>query len=63
MKSCPFCGKNVARAARYKEIRDDDVVGGRIVICDFKKGGCGSATGWHRTEQQAIKAWDEREGG
>lgn len=75
LKSCPFCGKNVAEITTIQEcelcsnFEDDELCpnydmtgscGGRFVVCNANKGGCGAATGWYQTIEEAINAWNRR---
>ena len=31
-----------------------------LVICDINKGGCGASSGYYRTTEKAIEAWNRR---
>ena len=54
LKPCPFCGG--------KDVATMLCGDGYYVVCYSRnKGkGCGSSTGWHETEQEAIEAWNKR---
>ena len=73
--SCPFCGKNVATistvadcelCANFEEeevceaYEESGSCGMKFVVCAFNAGGCGASSGWHKTEQEAIDAWNNR---
>ena len=78
LKPCPFCGKEVAQRCDVKEcemcsnFEDEDrcpayhdaepCMGGVFVICDFTYGGCGASTGWYKTYDEAVEAWNKRAG-
>lgn len=48
LKPCPFCGKLHHEVSDYKPVYR--------VECTF----CGARTGNYNSEQEAIKAWNER---
>lgn len=68
LKPCPFCGKTVAFCATVAEIelvdeddyRYDSFANQYQVCCDYQNGGCGSCTGSHQSEDDAIEAWNRR---
>ena len=31
-----------------------------IIVCDFNKGGCGASSGFRKSVQEAIEAWNRR---
>ena len=47
LKACPFCGGSA---------RDINQVIGHIILCRF----CDARTGFYRTEEEAIEAWNRR---
>lgn len=65
---CPFCGNTeTPHVISYFEcdyVDQRDCIDGFIVICDAsgfdRKKGCGAATGWHETAEQAEEAWNRR---
>lgn len=57
LKPCPFCGETKTLVFAEEEGSTSGYV---QVICDFNKGGCGSASGFRRTEKEARKLWNER---
>ena len=54
LKPCPFCGGEDVMTMLCGD--------GYYVVCYSRnKGkGCGSSTGWHETEQEAIESWNRR---
>ena len=78
LKPCPFCGKEVACRCDVKELETcsncdiEDVcpsykdsepcMGGTFIICDRTYNGCGAATGWYKTYDEAADAWNKRAG-
>lgn len=59
LKPCPFCGKSVAvlsNAQEELEVCNNYV----MVVCAFNRGGCGAATGFYNSEQEAIEHWNRR---
>ena len=73
---CPFCGKSVAETTsvldcelcanfedeemcpNYESCGSDGC--GHLVVCNVHKGGCGASTGWYKTIEEAITAWNRR---
>jgi Lar family restriction alleviation protein len=66
LKSCPFCGKQVALIDNCHELEDCEnferceATGYYAVVCDVNEGGCGASGGYARTEQEAVAAWNRR---
>lgn len=71
LKPCPFCGRKVATCDTVAAVSLTDV--GEtdyewesrhyVVVCDYKKGGCGASTGkWYTAPEKAIEAWNRRGG-
>ena len=60
LRQCPFC------ACPYPHVvvlPPDDLSRFSLkfmVVCDYREGGCGAATGWCATAQEAIEAWNQR---
>lgn len=52
LKPCPFCGGS--NTVVYKEDGDYSI------CCDFRNGGCGSASGYREKEIEAIETWNNR---
>lgn len=61
-RSCPFC-KKLEPVRFYYASEDDD--GGDSedvqVVCAFNNGGCGSSSGYRKTEEEALKLWNSAE--
>ena len=58
---CPFCGNEKLfildegyNSGAYENIPN------YAVCCDFYRGGCGATSGYRRTEEEAIEAWNRR---
>lgn len=69
LKSCPFCGKNVAEVGTVADIelmdRDNTAYYWASehyqVVCDYTRGGCGATTGAQsKGPEDAIEAWNRR---
>lgn len=68
LRECPFCGKKVAHCGTIADIDlvDDDSPdydwsnNHHAVVCNYRDGGCGAATGAYDTKEQAIVAWNRR---
>lgn len=57
LKPCPFCRKEGTVVVR----KTDDGYGIYCyVICNRKRGGCGSSSGYRDDREGAIRAWNER---
>lgn len=55
LKPCPFCGSTSV------DVKDDyHPVPNYYAVCDYNKGGCGASSGYCRTEEEAIEAWNRR---
>lgn len=65
LRACPFCGREVAKVMTARELfRDEGIegIGGFYAICGVNEGGCGTSSGWHKTEEEAMEAWNRRGG-
>lgn len=76
LKPCPFCGKSVATLSDAKELEDcsryddDDrcpacmdwsgACGYHTVVCGVPEGGCGAASGYYASKEEAVAAWNRR---
>lgn len=59
LKSCPFCTSEKAHVFNeYSE--DGDTISGCAVFCDDDDATCKANTGWYKTKQEAIDAWNRR---
>lgn len=75
-KPCPFCGADAAKISTAMQLeecamaeseecparKDADAAkcGYKTVVCDVNKGGCGAASGFMPTEEEAVRAWNRR---
>ena len=53
LKPCPFCGATEPTV----HILDAPE---SLVVCDYRKGGCGASVRPFNTDKQAIEAWSDR---
>ena len=66
LKPCPFCGKTTELAMiEIHQALDDIIFPMFQVVCSMQSGmyaknGCGAASGWRLTEEEAAKAWNRR---
>lgn len=61
-KDCPFCGsRNLVYVDSHYWL-DDVLVFYHRVVCDMNQYGCGASSGYCRTEEEALKAWNRRKG-
>lgn len=75
---CPFCGADAAKISTAMQLeecamaeseecparKDADAAkcGYKTVVCDVNKGGCGAASGFWPTEEEAVRKWNQRAG-
>jgi hypothetical protein len=67
LKSCPFCGKDVAEITNCMELGEckhfescpatEPYV---CVVCNMHEGGCGASSGYYDSAEKAIAAWNRR---
>lgn len=71
LESCPFCGGTkiwigtIAECEMQDKNHPDYEFNSQhyVVVCDYSEGGCGASTGGSaRTVEDAIKAWNRRDG-
>ena len=66
LKPCAHCGKSVAVFATAKELEDCanfescNSCESVCVVCDYTEGGCGSASGYKATPEEAAEVWNRR---
>lgn len=62
LKPCPFCGSSSApKIYSANDADDEDNYPDQYqVVCDFNNGGCGSASGYRGTEEEAVVLWNTR---
>lgn len=60
LKPCPFCGGR-ASFVKAQDLHWQEGGYGHHVICSVgRSGGCGSASGWSKTERGAMRKWNKR---
>lgn len=60
---CPFCGnKKIFILEEGDNSGIYENIPNYAVCCDFHRGGCGATSGYRRTEEEAIEAWNRRVG-
>ena len=66
LKKCPFCGgehieidscNGLEACENFEECGD---AGYTAIVCDVTKGGCGASSGYFRSQDDAINAWNRR---
>ncbi len=63
LKPCPFCGSSSAPVV-VDSIEKDGDYDNPIqyqVVCDWNEVGCGSATGYRYTIEEAVELWNARQ--
>ena len=60
LKPCPFCGREKIGIFTTEDLGMDYGEFGYFAVCDVTSGGCGAASGWHATEDEAEEAWNRR---
>lgn len=56
LRDCPFCGgKNICIIDESEPEHPEFAV-----CCDMTEGGCGATSGYRRTKEEAIEAWNRR---
>lgn len=59
LEPCPFCGKTEPVEVKHRET-EVFAFENYDVVCDSLNGGCGASSGYRRTEEDAIAAWNTR---
>lgn len=57
---CPFCGFEGAKVLTGFQVGDNDNAGDYAVFCAYYDGGCGSASGYRKSREDAIELWNCR---
>lgn len=62
LEPCPFCGQH--KADVYQDVLEgsENEALGYGVFCDPSEGGCGAATKLYGTAEEALTAWNIRDG-
>lgn len=62
LKACPFCGSTKApRLLTENDLKDNGEFDWYTVCCSATDGGCGAASGYAQSKDEAIKKWNGRE--
>ena len=62
LKACPFCGSTKSPTlVTQDELKDDGVFDCYTICCSATNGGCGAASGYALSKNEAIKKWNGRE--
>lgn len=57
---CPFCGFEGAKVLTGFQVGDNDNAGDYAVFCAYYDGGCGSASGYRKSREDAVELWNCR---
>ena len=63
---CPFCGSDIADFVRCNEldsvceVSECNIQPYIAVLCSFRRGGCGSCSGFYNDKKRAAAAWNRR---
>lgn len=75
LKPCPFCGANATTVSNARDLEEcanfdyDNCPCNKFesnpcnyytIVCNVNNGGCGAASGYFPTIEQAINAWNRR---
>lgn len=60
LKLCPFCGRTkFVRVRSYLNTHTFEIEE-YAVVCDHRRGGCGSESGHYSSPEDAVKYWNMR---
>ena len=68
LKPCPFCGgekliiTSCIELEECNNFEECECMPYYIICCDFRQGGCGAASAYCQSEEEAIEAWNKRAG-
>lgn len=54
LKPCPFCGSDNIRTVSTSDFD------GSFMVFSMRCDSCGSMTGWRKSRQKSISAWNKR---
>lgn len=60
LKSCPFCGYPKAKIVLLPADGKARFTDKYMVLCDYRDGGCGAASGWCSSPEEAAEVWNMR---
>ena len=60
IKSCPFCAFPYPNVVVLPPDDKERFTLKYMVVCDYRHGGCGAASGWCASVQEAIDSWNQR---
>ena len=60
LKPCPFCAFTHPKVVVLPRKASERFTIKYMVVCDYRDGGCGAASGWCASAQEAIDSWNQR---
>lgn len=57
---CPFCGESNSATIDEEDNIDLSENSYYSVVCNYRKGGCGSSSGYKETIEEAVELWNTR---
>ena len=60
LRPCPFCGNPGVKIVLLPEDGKSRFTDKYMVLCDYRENGCGSASGWCSTPEEAEDVWNRR---
>jgi len=57
---CPFCAFPYPKVVILPRKAPERFTLKYMVVCDYRDGGCGAASGWCETSQEATESWNQR---
>lgn len=60
LRPCPFCAFPYPKVVVLQPDNESRFTLKYMVVCDYRDGGCGAASGWCTTSREAIDSWNQR---
>ena len=60
LRPCPFCAFPYPKVVVLPRKAPERFTIKYMVVCDYRNGGCGAASGWCASAQEAIESWNQR---
>lgn len=60
LKPCPFCGNPGVKTVLLPKDEESRFTDKYMVLCDYREGGCGAASGWCCCPEEAVEVWNQR---